>query len=95
MEAASILRAAFSTRRCPIDRTSGYCHICHRKLAFTKYGIVGAKGACEVEHSRPQALGGTHHSNNKYAACISCNREKSLATPLERCARETAGSVRP
>lgn len=59
------------------DRTSGYCHICHRKLAFTNYGIVGAKGAWEVEHSRAQALGGTHHGNNKYAACISCNREKS------------------
>src|SRR5207249_7028843 len=58
------------------DRTSGYCHICHRKLAFYNYGIVDAKGAWEVEHSRPRALGGTHHGNNKYAACIPCNREK-------------------
>ena len=33
--------------------------------------------AWEVEHSRPRALGGTHHGNNKYAACIPCNREKS------------------
>ena len=58
------------------DRTSGYCHICHRKLAFYNYGIVDAKGAWEVEHFRPRALGGTHHGNNKYAACIPCNREK-------------------
>jgi hypothetical protein len=36
------------------DRTSGYCHIFHRKLVFTNYGIVGAKGAWEVEHSGPR-----------------------------------------
>ena len=59
------------------DRTSGYCHICHRKVYFNNYGVLGARGAWEIEHSRPQALGGTHHGNNKYAACIPCNREKS------------------
>lgn len=58
------------------DRTSGYCHICGRKVCFTNYGIVGAKGAWEVEHSLPRAWGGTNHGNNLYAACISCNREK-------------------
>src|SRR5712692_5271227 len=59
------------------DRTSGYCHICARKLAYTNYGVVGAKGAWEVEHSRAKAHGGTDHGNNLYAACIPCNREKS------------------
>jgi hypothetical protein len=59
------------------NRTSGYCHICHRKVYFNNYGVLGARGAWEIEHSRPQALGGTHHGNNKYAACIPCNREKS------------------
>lgn len=33
------------------DRTSGYCHLCHKKLAFTNYGRYGAKGVWEVEHS--------------------------------------------
>jgi hypothetical protein len=66
------------------DRTSGYCHICGRKVYFSNYGIVGAKGAWEVEHSRPQARGGTHHGNNLYAACIPCNREKS-----HRCSTRT------
>ena len=66
------------------DRTSGYCHICHRKLAFYNYGIVDAKGAWEVEHSRPRALGGTHDGNNKYA----------IASQPGPCARETAGSER-
>ena len=26
-------------------RTSGYCHICHAKLDFDKYGDVGKEGA--------------------------------------------------
>jgi hypothetical protein len=51
-------------------RTSGYCHICHAKLDFDKYGDVGKEGAWEVEHSTPQAKGGTHHLNNLYPACI-------------------------
>jgi hypothetical protein len=59
------------------DRTSGYCHICARKVCFSNYGILGTKGAWEIEHSRPRARGGTNHGNNLYAACIPCNREKS------------------
>lgn len=59
------------------DRTSGYCHICSRKVCFSNYGILGARGAWEVEHSRPRSQGGTNHGNNLYAACIPCNREKS------------------
>jgi|HubBroStandDraft_4_1064222.scaffolds.fasta_scaffold770615_1 hypothetical protein len=59
------------------DRTSGHCHICGRKVCFSNYGILGARGAWEIEHSRPQARGGTNHGNNLYAACIPCNREKS------------------
>lgn len=58
------------------DRTSGYCHICHKKVAFKNYGQQGAKGAWEVEHSVPRAKGGTNHLNNLYPACIPCNRAK-------------------
>lgn len=58
------------------DRTSGYCHICHRKLAFSNYGVIGARGAWEVEHSRPQRQGGSSRLCNLYPACISCNRSK-------------------
>ncbi len=58
------------------NRTSGYCHICHKKLAFKNYGVFGARAAWEVEHSNPQIKGGTHHPNNLYPACISCNRSK-------------------
>ncbi len=27
------------------DRTSGYCHICSKKLSFTNYNRPGSKGA--------------------------------------------------
>lgn len=59
------------------DRTSGYCHICGNKVSFQNYGILGARGAWEIEHSRARARGGTNHGNNLYAACTPCNRKKS------------------
>ncbi len=62
------------------DRTSGYCHICRKKLSFTNYGRVGARGAWEVEHSVARAQGGSGHGNNLYAACICCNRSKCAGT---------------
>lgn len=62
------------------DRTSGYCHICHKKLAFKNYGKFGARAAWEVEHSNPQANGGTNRLNNLYPACISCNRSKGASS---------------
>lgn len=59
------------------DRTDGYCHICHRKLALKNYGVLDARGGWEVDHSRARANGGSNHGNNLYAACTSCNRQKS------------------
>lgn len=58
------------------DRTSGKCHLCHKKLSFKNYARHGERGAWEVEHSVPRADGGSNRGNNLYAACISCNREK-------------------
>ncbi|TWJ04955.1 HNH endonuclease [Mucilaginibacter frigoritolerans] len=60
------------------DKTHGYCHLCHKKLAFINYGIYGAKGAWHIEHSKAKANGGTDHLNNLYAACIACNLEKGV-----------------
>ena len=73
---------AFSTEQLNqiYDRASGYCHICHKKLAFKNYGVFGARGAWEVEHSNPQAKGGTHRLSNLYPACITCNRSKGAAS---------------
>lgn len=58
------------------DKTDGYCHICHKKLCFSNYGILGAKGNWEIEHSVAKTNGGTNHLNNLFPACISCNRSK-------------------
>lgn len=58
------------------ERTSGSCHLCWKKISLTNYARFGEKGAWEVDHSVPQASGGTDCGNNLYAACISCNRSK-------------------
>jgi hypothetical protein len=58
------------------DKKDGYCHLCNKKLSWTNYGVYGAKGSWHVDHSKPIAKGGTHHMNNLFAACISCNLEK-------------------
>ena len=62
------------------DRTSGKCHLCRKKLAFTNYNRHGARGAWHVDHSKPQARGGTHRLNNLYAACIDCNCSKGASS---------------
>lgn len=58
------------------DKTGGYCHLCNKKLSRTNYGVHGAKGSWHVDHSKAKANGGTHHLNNLFPACISCNIEK-------------------
>jgi len=65
-----------ATLRKIYDRTTGKCHLCGKKLAFSNYGEHGARGAWEVEHSIPRAKGGSDHGNNLYAAHITCNRSK-------------------
>ena len=65
------------------DKTDGMCRFCNRRLAWKNYGRPGKRGAWEVDHSQPQSRGGTHHLNNLFAVCISCNREKSDLTGQE------------
>jgi len=62
--------------RCESQRAWVTTHICGKKLCWSNYNAFGARGAWEVEHSRPQARNGTHRLNNLYPACISCNRKK-------------------
>jgi len=62
------------------DRTTGYCHICKKKLSFTNYDRRRKKGAWEVEHSHSRAKGGSDYLSNLYASCISCNRTKGTHT---------------
>jgi hypothetical protein len=58
------------------NKTDGYCHLCNKKLSRNNYAVHGARGSWHVDHSKPLYNGGTHHMNNLYAACISCNLEK-------------------
>jgi hypothetical protein len=59
------------------EKTDGRCHLCWRTLAWSNYGQPGARGAWEIEHSRPQANGGSNHGSNLYPSCIPCNRAKA------------------
>ena len=59
------------------NRTTGYCHLCHKKLSRKNYGTVGARGAWHIDHSKPRSRGGTDHPNNLFPACIQCNCDKS------------------
>ncbi|MBK9477848.1 MAG: HNH endonuclease [Bacteroidetes bacterium] len=74
------------------DRTDGYCHLCHKKLSFSNYGVLDSIGSWHVEHSKPKAKGGTNHLNNLYPACITCNLEKG--TFHSRTARGWNGNTR-
>lgn len=73
-------------------KTDGYCHICHRKLSFSNYGVHCAKGAWHVEHSKAKANGGSNHMNNLFAACIPCNIDKG--TRHTKTARAHHGNTR-
>ena len=61
------------------NKTGGRCYHCRKTLARKNYGIVGAKGAWEVDHSNPRALGGTDYLRNLVPSCISCNRSKGAS----------------
>jgi len=73
-------------------RTSGYCHLCHGKLALKNYGQTDKRGAWQVEHSVPRSKGGTDHINNLFPACVDCNQDKSNRTT--RTARSWNGKTR-
>ena len=65
------------------DRTGGYCFYCRIKLSFKNYGVVGEKGAWEMDHFIPIARGGAHQPRNWVPACVSCNTEKSDFLPWQ------------
>ncbi|MGB2581030.1 MAG: HNH endonuclease signature motif containing protein [Thermoplasmata archaeon] len=62
------------------DKTGGYCEYCGKKIAFVNYGLMGGRGAWEVDHSNPRSRGGTDYMRNLVPACIPCNRDKSDRT---------------
>lgn len=83
-----------ATRRAVFNRTGGLCHLCHGPLAFSNYNNHGARGAWEVDHSKPKAKGGSDYLNNLYAAHTTCNRSKQ-ARSSARVRRENGHSRPP
>ncbi len=65
------------------DKTDGYCRYCKKKLAWSNYGRAGERGAWEVDHSVPLALGGTNLPRNLWPACADCNSDKGILTGSE------------
>jgi len=72
--------------------TSGYCHLCQKKLSRKNYGRTGERGSWHVDHSVPRSKGGTDHLNNLKPACIACNLDKSNKTT--QTARSWSGKAR-
>lgn len=61
-----------------------------KKLSLKNYGILGEKGAWEVDHGVPVSRGGTNYLRNLWPACIECNRDKS-----DRGAQSYKRSIQP
>jgi hypothetical protein len=74
------------------NKTDGRCHLSGRRLSFKNYGKAGRRGAWEVDHSRAQTNGGSHHLNNLYPASITANRSKQARST--RSARGDWGQTR-
>lgn len=79
------------TRKAIFRKTDGKCHICHRPVTLRSYGKDTPQG-WEVEHSVPQAKGGTDHLNNLFPAHRHCNAAKGTAS--SRTARSGHGKSR-
>jgi 5-methylcytosine-specific restriction endonuclease McrA len=58
------------------DKSRGRCWHCGKTLSWINYGVPGARGAWEVDHSIPLSRGGTDYFQNLVPSCIPCNRSK-------------------
>jgi len=65
------------------DLRKGRCFYCGKQLSFQNYGVVGEKGAWEVDHFIPLAAGGADQPDNWVPACVDCNTRKSDLFPWE------------
>jgi 5-methylcytosine-specific restriction endonuclease McrA len=65
------------------ERKNGYCYYCQKKLSFQNYGLVGERGAWEVDHFIPLAAGGEDRFENWVPACVPCNTSKRDLLPWE------------
>jgi 5-methylcytosine-specific restriction endonuclease McrA len=55
-------------------RAAGVCHYCQNRFSPDKL---------TMDHIVPLARGGTTTPGNVVAACLNCNRQKSVSTPAD------------
>jgi len=65
------------------NKTGGCCRYCGKKLSWSKYAVIDARGAWEVDHGIPLSKGGTDYLQNLWPACLYCNRMKGDMTSSE------------
>ena len=61
------------------EKAGGKCAYCGKKLCYQNYGIYGGRAGWHIDHGRARSKDGTDHLNNLFAACITCNLQKSDA----------------
>lgn len=66
-------------------RTGGKCHLCHRPVDLSTYGLVEIYGAeaASVDHLVPQSLGGDHGFENLRIAHVGCNSRRGTQDPVD------------
>lgn len=64
------------------ERTDGYCPYCGKKLSWSNYGDLDARGGWEVDHVKPRSEGGGDDLENLVPA-DGCNREKGTRDAKE------------
>lgn len=64
-------------------RNDGYCFYCDKRLSYQNYGIVGSRGAWEIDHFIPFSRNGADKISNFVPACIDCNSRKADLMPWE------------
>ncbi len=88
------MRRRFSDEELAVvfEKTEGACRYCGKRLSWSNYGRVGARGAWEVDHSVPVSRGGTNYYRNLWPACVACNTDKGTLTGSEHMRDEVVAS---
>lgn len=65
------------------NKTNGQCHLCGSTIFFLFYGDLLSRYGWEIDHARPQSMGGSDRLANLWPAHPSCNRTRQ-DTPLTK-----------
>lgn len=65
------------------SKNNGTCHLCGGNINLSAYGSLTDSLGWEVDHARPQSLGGSDRLANLWPAHPACNRSRQ-DIPLSR-----------